>query len=184
MPNWLNWKGLIPHQSYSLVFDRSAGSVWPTDDKDPLIQAVLSAFAQWGAANVEPGKLPPTGITFTPLPMETRIITLRRFHLGSDANGQVVGHSHVPPDDRPNGVFFKAEVRLDNSLTAENLKKVALHEIGHLLGLEHMGGLRPSTVMNNPSKVLEGGADFSPISEVVTVCDRDMAREAVTRPWP
>jgi hypothetical protein len=60
-------------------------------------------------------------------------------------------------------------------------KKVALHELGHLMGLNDRYDYRgPTSVMNNPS-----GKDDPKgfISEVVTICDADKAREAARRLW-
>jgi predicted Zn-dependent protease len=60
-------------------------------------------------------------------------------------------------------------------------RKVALHEIGHLFGLNHEEDvIGPSSVMN-----YSGGSNDSRglVSEVVTVCDRDAARNSALRTW-
>jgi hypothetical protein len=173
------------------MFRRSEGTpLWPANDNDnDLIPHVLVGFDLWETANLEPGgPFPQRATTFTKITSGTPDLTLihdANVDLGLDGTTQMpIAGKFVGIQNPATGVMSQAEIIWDNVDVTELLfyKKVSLHEIGHLMGLDHGFSFGPPTsVMNEP----RGDQDVQGrISQVVTVCDRDKAAEAAIRPWP
>ena len=182
------FKGVAPNHDYKFKFDKSAGSLWPSTDEDEPSPTARMPFSLWTTANLAPGSRPPSSITFTKIDSGNEDITLRHrieVDLGLGTGGQpIYGRTNASKD--PNtGLLLtdpKIVITWDNNDVNEPAmyRKVGLHEIGHVLGLDHMSYQGAPSVMNNASEF----QDFRGfVSLVVTVCDRDRAREAIAKPW-
>ena len=97
-----------------------------------------------------------------------------------------MGEFAIRPEDvsPTTGFGSKATMESDDDVAQATFhKKVALHELGHGLGLAHFDlnfSKRPS-VMRNPLKPNDPSGYMS---QIVTECDRRMARRAAQGPWP
>jgi len=181
-------KGLAPNHDYKIKFDKSSGSLWASDDDQEPNSSARMAFTLWTTANVAPASRPPSGITFTKIDSGDEEITLRHridVDLGVGPTGAPIygrAIAGIWPDTGLLKTNPKIVVIWDNNDVTEAVfyKKVGLHEIGHMLGLDHMNFHGAPSVMNNASEF----RDFRGwVSQVVTVCDQDRAREAITRQW-
>jgi Matrixin len=122
---------------------------------------------------------------------ETPTIFLRRLAIRADTNGKKAGLfiSNNPGQHITGGIiYFQTDTTV--LLRAVGYYKVALHEIGHALGLWHTpeGSGNGSSVMNSmgfvkgslfPNELRDDYAGNIPI--LPTKCDREMAKEYSTR---
>ena len=96
-----------------------------------------------------------------------------------------VGWTEVTWDDNTGRILPGAETGItDQSAvmvqTEEMYRKVALHELGHMMGLNHMPrGRNSPTVMNQISHQRDDREGW--VSMVVTVCDAEKAKAADSR---
>ena len=99
----------------------------------------------------------------------------RGFPLGAETRADV---------SQATGLLSNINILWDNNdvTLATYYKKLALHEIGHVVGLDHVGFYQGrATVMNVPGDEFQDFRGY--MSQVVTACDKERAREAITRPW-
>ena len=182
------WKTMLPGNLIAYKF--SSALEWTTTNK----AAVADGLRMWTDANIATGlntrfqnnqavTNPPLEITVLPVVFDKEL------------NRQ---SAIVWPDPiGSNGILTKARMEIgldDNSGTGATIidqffTKLALHETGHLLGLDHNlyeilahpHMFNGSSVMNFPGSTNDS---IGWISSVVTTCDAAQARAAGRRSWP
>ena len=181
------WKGVAPAE-YTYRFQ---GGSWTTDQQ----LWVQEAFLRWSLANTDSG----LGTTFRHADVgETQAITLIKQFLDVAANGDRIagGTNPVPSPVPQNGVLSGANVYFNTDVNIlssnEAYLKVALHEIGHILGLgDNLNRQSGSSVMNvfGPNfampaiwRLRDDGGRY--VATTVRPCDAVRAKDASTRSWP
>jgi len=169
-----DWRSLAPGLpvTYDFVAPWSANA-FPA--------AVVEAFGKWTTADVTTG----LNILFSGPQASPMLI----MHTGDlpPKNGKPVAGG-IPNESvhiNQNGFIQSAVIffSIDTSILSsyEGFHVVALHEIGHLHGLDDTSGKLGESVMNQG----DGKNDSSMfVSRAVTTCDRKAAFDAPTRQWP
>ena len=143
--------------------------------------AIVEAFGKWTTADFTTG----LNITFSG-PQASPMLIL---HTGDlpPKNGKPVA-AGIPNGDvhiNQNGFIQSAVIFWTTNTTVlssyEGFYATALHEIGHLHGLDDTNGKLGESVMNQMS-TKDDTARF--LSRAVTTCDRAKAFDAPTRQWP
>jgi hypothetical protein len=185
-PFMTDWKAMLPGNLIAYGFSNALE--WTTS----RTAAVNAALKMWTDANTASGlntrfqndqavANPPIHITAVPLVV--------------DENLNPQSALLWPLEVGSNGILTKArmEISLDDfnggTITDPMFTKLALHETGHALGLDH--NLYPllqhphkfngSSVMNFPGSPSDS---VGWISSVVTTCDAAQAKAAAQRSWP
>jgi hypothetical protein len=164
-----SWKFLLPGSQVSYGFEGNWAS-----NAQPAIQA---AFTDWTNANAI------TSLNTSFLgPQASPMLTLRQGPLPPNIAGGIP-LSAMNLD--ANGVVQSAVVfwATDTNIlsNADGFKVVALHEIGHLLGLDDTNGKGGSAVMNQMDGKNDKGKN---LARTVTKCDREAAWLAQYRSFP
>ena len=143
--------------------------------------AVGEAFGKWTSANVAT-----TLNTSFSGPQASPMLALRTGDL-PPKDGKPVA-AGIPTADvhiNPSGFIQSAVIFWTTNTsvlsTWEGFYVTALHEIGHLLGLDDTSGQNGESVMNQMSSKNDTRRF---LSRSVTTCDRDKAFDAPTRQWP
>jgi hypothetical protein len=181
------WKGLAPGSEATYTFDMS--TAWTNE----RMFQVTVAFDLWNLANQKVG----LDTRFSEITEGTPTLLLKNVPRPEGEGGRTIGD---PPFGQvaADGTLLRAEILFSNNETTVKhwsmYRKVALHEIGHTLGLgdnvnfigpdgvRHPDGRLGSSVMNR----LSNGRDDprGNVSIAVTPCDYVQAKKAPTRPWP
>ncbi|MEQ1935316.1 MAG: matrixin family metalloprotease, partial [Fimbriimonadaceae bacterium] len=180
-------KGLVNTSTpYKFRFVDQVGAVWTDSQKTQ----VLKAFTLWNEANAITGLLTNfTCISASPAPTgcavdatTTEDISLKRESLTPPAAGSFLATGSVMTwsDWHIYGGTIKFTTNTNVVNKDETYLKIALHEIGHALGLDHAGGTNGSSVMNimgvyiGSQYVLDQKRDDfrGNVSTVVRPCDR------------
>ena len=173
-------KGLAPRANpYTYRFIQN----WTESRK----AAVKKAFDLWNDANARSG----LATRFAPAEgAEGQDIAVWRQPLGVNSDLEpILGWFPTPdpprlqPDGRINGgsLFLTTD---ESALSSDmGYRKMALHEIGHALGLAHTGRRDGSSVMNRAGRIRSGNVfekrdDYLRwMPEDVTICDQEAAKK-------
>lgn len=181
-----DWKGIA--NGTNALF-RFLGDNWAITERNFSIDSRLpirKAFQDWEDANGISG----LQITFEEGGSTGAVhLNLKRAFVGIDAETgrRKGGFTAVERDDiASDGTIPGAAIVFSDSVQMvghwDEWLKFALHEIGHVLGLDDIEkGRNGTSVMN----ILSGPRDTQGfISTVVTRCDREKAHSAPLSPWP
>nr|XP_014697424.2 matrix metalloproteinase-26 [Equus asinus] len=145
---------------------------YPRDMKrDTVKDIILDAVSIW--SNV-------TSLIFQEAKSQDADITLSFWDLAHgddwpfDGPGGILGHAFLPDSDAPGVIHFDKGEHWSNSYKGFNLFLVAIHELGHSLGLRHSGSqnsiMYPSYVYHDPRTFHLGVDDIQRIQQLYGMC--------------
>ncbi|MCG3774994.1 MAG: hypothetical protein JW395_1822 [Nitrospira sp.] len=198
------WRNLDTGLTFTYRFD---GNGWASSEQgeqerlNRITDTIVEGFGKWNVAN----EITDLNTRVVPSESTVRAINVVRKDLGLLQGKPVYGKSIVSEPVILNMVDgtlthtllhqHPAEIAFTNRENAlysnETHLKVALHELGHLLGVDDIltGAVKGRSVMNNfsarekpPAQYLDDPLNWNP-TEVIE-CDRLKVKDAATRSYP